>query len=168
MDGVPVHFHGVVEELLFIVDSGYPIPGEHDPVFFVGVGAAGGDGHIPAQNLVVHGRRTLLGHDLAPPVGDIAVLAEEAVSADVHAVAVVPHGAGDATDGVALLQNQHLVGFLRILPVFQQLITGGDAGRAGSDDHNFLHSKYLSFLFVPQPAWGSSAACRKDSQIVGI
>ena len=168
MDGVPVHFHGVVEELLLIVDSGHPVPGEHNPVFFIGIRAAGGDRHIPSQNFVVHGRSALLRHDLTPPVRHIVVLAEKAVAADVHAVAVVPHGAGDAADGIALLQNQHLVGFLRILPVFQQLITGGDAGRAGSDDHNFLHSKYLSFLFVPPPAWGSSAAYQRDSQTAGI
>ena len=48
MDGVPVHFHGVVKKLLLVVDSGNPVPGQHDPVFLIGVRAAGGDGDAAA------------------------------------------------------------------------------------------------------------------------
>ena len=48
VDGVPVHFHGVVKKLLLVVDSGNPVPGQHDPVFLIGVRAAGGDGDAAA------------------------------------------------------------------------------------------------------------------------
>jgi hypothetical protein len=65
-----------------------------------------------------------------PEVVDLLVLGEEAVAAEVEAVAVgVDDGLGDAADLVVGLEDDDLLALLG------QQVAGGQAGGAAADDH---------------------------------
>ena len=62
------------------------------------------------------------------------------MAADVHAVAFVADGAGDAADLLAGLENDG-----DDVGTPEEFQTGGQAGRAGADDDRFLcHSRFVS------------------------
>ena len=77
-------------------------------------------------------RRTLQGHQLRPPGVHPLILAEETVAADVHAVASIANGLGDAADAVGGFQNGDGIS------LFQQLYGGGETRWAGSDDDDLF------------------------------
>ena len=104
-----IELDGVVEKFLFIVDAGYPIPGQHHLILLLRVRPALFQRYDAAQYLIVIGRLSLKGHDLVPPTRHPVVLGEKAVAADVHAVAVVAHSSGDAAYLLAFLKDQYLV-----------------------------------------------------------
>lgn len=106
---------------------------QHDAVFLFGVRTAGGERNGAAQHLVVKGRRALQGHDVRPPVHHALILAEKAMAADIHAVALIAHRLGDAADLVTLFQNRY------VIAVLEQLVRRRQSGGAGSDNPYFLH-----------------------------
>src|SRR5699024_1330980 len=106
---------------------------QHDAVFLFGVRTAGAERNGAAQHPVVKGRRALQGHDIRPPVHHTLVLAEKAVTADIHAVALVAYRLGDAADLVALFQNRH------VIAVLEQLVRRRQSGGARADNPYFLH-----------------------------
>ena len=104
-DGVGVHAHGIIEELLVVVDARNAPAGEHHLVAGLRVRPARLQRHVAPKDAIVHRRRALQGHELFPPGHHAVVLGKETVAADVHAVAVVAHGAGDAADGQRFLEG---------------------------------------------------------------
>ena len=134
-DGVGVHAHGIVEELFVIVDARNAPAREHHLVAALRVRAARLQRHVAPKDAIVHRRRALQGHELFPPGHHAVVLGKETVAADVHAVAVVAHGAGDAADGLRFLEDRH-----RIVPAaLKQFIGRREAGRTGADDDYAFH-----------------------------
>ena len=136
LEGLGLHADGVVKEFFLVVDPGYPVPHQHDPVGGFRIRAAGYGFDLPAQLFVVIGQSTLGGHDLLPPLGDTDILGEEPVSADVHTLAVILDRPGNAADGVAFLQDGDLV----VLICLEQFISRRQSGRPCADDYNLLHA----------------------------
>ena len=114
------------------IDAAHPVPDQHDPIRLLRVRARRGEGLFDVQKFVVPGGRPLQGHQLRPPAVHPLVLAEEAVAADVHAVAPVADGLRDAADAVGGLQNGDGVS------PFQQLYGGGQARGPRADDDDLL------------------------------
>ena len=145
-DGVGVHAHGVIKELLVIVDARNAPAREHHLVAGFRVRPARLQRHVAPEDAVVHGGRALQGHELFPPVHHAVVLGEKAMAADVHAVAVVAHRAGDAAKCLRFFQHCHRI--LRAA-AFEQLIGRRQAGGAGADDDHVLHP------ITPDTVWNS-------------
>src|SRR5439155_25034695 len=78
-------------------------------------------------------REHLLAQDLCPEVFDLLVLGEEAVAADVEAVAVVLDRARDPAHVVVVLL-QHRGG----QAAARQLVSGGQPGRSATQDHDLV------------------------------
>ena len=134
-DGVRVHAHGIIKELFMVIDARNAPAREHHLVGALRVGPARFQGHIAAEDAVVHRGRALQGHELFPPGHHAVVLGKEAVAADVHAVAVVAHGAGNAAKGLRFLKDRH-----RAVPTaVEQFIGRRQSGRARANDDDLLH-----------------------------
>ena len=118
LDGVLVHGHRIVEEVLVEVDAGDPVTHQHDHVVLFRIGAAFFQGLFPSQLFVVIGRRPLNGHQIRPPLHNGVVLGEESVTADVHAVAVIAHRLGDTAQNAAFLQDRYVIFVFGILEQF--------------------------------------------------
>ena len=131
-DGGPLQGDGIVEEMALEIDAADPIADQHDPIRCLRVWAVWSELLLRVQALVVPGGCPLQGHELSPPPVHPLVLAEEPVTADVHAVAMVADGLGDAADAVRGLQDGDS------MPFFQQLYGGGEARGACPDDHDML------------------------------
>jgi hypothetical protein len=71
----------------------------------------------------------LVGQDLLPHLVDLHRLGEEAVAAHVEVEVLVLLGAGDAADGVRLLED------LRRVAQLDQVVRGGQAGGPSAHDH---------------------------------
>ena len=98
-----------------------------------------------AQLLVVVRRRTLQRQRLRPPLHDAVVLREEAVAADVHAVAIVAYGARDAAELLAFLEHRHVVA--RVAAILDQFPSGSQpGGAAADDDYGFLVRHAVALL----------------------
>ena len=124
---------GIIEEVFAVIDAADAVAHQHDAVFLFRIRTAGGERNGAAQHPVVKGRRALQGHDVRPPVHHALVLAEKAMAADIHAVALIAHRLGDAADLVALFQNRY------VIAVLEQLVRRRQSGGAGSDNPYFLH-----------------------------
>ena len=74
----------------------------------------------------------LLLHDLVPEVVDLLHLGEEAVAAEVEAVAVANGGLGDAADLVLGLEDDHREALLG------EQVAGREAGGAAAEDDGGL------------------------------
>ena len=135
LEGLGLHADGVVKEFFLVVDPGYPVAHQHNPVGFLRIRPSGYGFDLPAQLFVIIGQGTLSGHDFLPPFGDPGILREEPMSADVHTLAVILDRAGNTADGVAFLQNGNLVAFV----CFQQFISRSQSGRTCADNYNLLH-----------------------------
>jgi hypothetical protein len=90
--------------------------------------------------------RLLQGQNLQPPFHHAVGLGEEAVAADVDAVAFVDHGAGDSAQYVGFLQHHRMdIGAL------EQLVGRGQAGgSAANDDRSLFHGSKPDRL-PPEP-----------------
>ena len=130
------HGNGIIKELSLVVDAGNTLTHQHDAVGCFGVNAVGIELLFPSELFVVERRLALTGHHFLPPVHDALILREEAVAADIHAVAVIADGLGDAADAVGLLQNQDII---RTGLVLEQLIGSREAGGACADNNHFFH-----------------------------
>ncbi len=126
----------VIEEMVVPVDAGNAVALEHHLVFDLRIGAARLHIVFAMQLLVVIAGGALQRQDLLPPVHDAFVLREEAVATDVHAVAVMLDGAGDAAEFAGRLQHGHVV--VLGATVLDELPSGGQASRATTDNHHGL------------------------------
>jgi hypothetical protein len=90
-----------------------------------------GDFALPAliAELAVHAATRFDGHHLHPPLHHAVGLGEEAMAANVHAVAFVDDSAGDAADLLARLKDNGLDGRGAL-----ELDSCGQPSRTGSDD----------------------------------
>ena len=70
------------------------------------------------------------GHAFEPPLHHALALAEEAMTADVHPVALVFNGARDAADGCICFED-----YRKDIGAFQQFTRSSKPGRSGADDH---------------------------------
>ena len=101
LDGIPLQGNRIVKELMLIINSGYPIPHQHDTVGFFRVWAAGSEFLFPMQLDVIERRLALTWHHLLPPVHNLLVFGEEPMSANVHAVVFIFYGFRDSADSIA-------------------------------------------------------------------
>ncbi len=96
---------GVVEEAAQEVDAAAARAHQHDELR-VGIGLRVGVQRLQGAMAVLIGDDSMAGalvrdgHQIEPPLHDAVRLREEAVAADVHAIALVTDGARDAADGV--------------------------------------------------------------------
>ena len=81
-------------------------------------------------------------HQVHPPLHHAVGLGEEAVAADVHAVALVTDGARDAADLLRGLQHDG-----RDVRVAKELQSGGEAGGTGTNDDG--SSRHASIEYMP-------------------
>ncbi len=77
---------------------------------------------VPVDPALARALEELLLHDLVPEVVDLLDLGEEAVAAEIEAVAVAHLGARDAAEHVGRLEDHDRLALLR------QLVCGGQAG----------------------------------------
>ena len=99
----------VIEKLLFKINTGYPVPVQHDSVFLLGVRPSGGQGHFPVQENIVVSGGTLFREHFIPPFIDFGNFGEEAVPAHIHAVAVMVYRLGYAAHGFAFLEYDYFI-----------------------------------------------------------
>ncbi len=150
--GVPTETDGVVEELALVVNPRVAGAKQHHAVGFVGVGpvkvGSVGVGFARLRPaLVAAHRRWAVGrlqrHAFKPPLHHAVRLGEEAVAADVDAVALVVDGPRQPAHVGALFQDDRLdVGAL------EEFVGGRQPGRARADDHRGfrIHVDFLEVL----------------------
>ena len=91
----------------------------------------------------------LQGHQLLPDGVDLVIFGEETVTAQIHPVAVMLMGTGNAADIFAFFNDNGLN-----IGIFQHFVCGGEAGRACADDQcGFLvshsHCPRYTKIFLP-------------------
>jgi len=86
---------------------------------------------LATELLVIIAWRALQRQDPLPPIHDAFVFGEETVAADIHAVAVVLHGARDTAEFAGPLQHGHVV--LVGTAVLDEFPCGGS--RTAADNH---------------------------------
>ena len=128
--------------MLVIVDAAHAVARKHNAVFLFGVGAAGGKGHAAAKHLIVVGGSALQGHHVRPPVHYALVLAEKAVPAQIHTVALIAYRLGNTADSLAFFQNRY------VIAVLEQFVGGGEAGRACANNVHLLHKRFLLACYL--------------------
>ena len=87
---------------------------------------------VPVDPRLARALEELLLHDLVPEVVDLLDLGEEAMAAEVEAVAVAHLGAGDPADLIGRLEHDHRLALLG------QQVAGGQAGRAAAEHDDGL------------------------------
>ena len=87
---------------------------------------------VPVDPRHARALQELLAHDLVPEVVDLLHLGEEAVAAEVEAVAVAHGGLGDAADLVLGLEHHHGQALLR------EQVARREPGGAAPEDHRGL------------------------------
>jgi hypothetical protein len=117
---------------------------EHDLVGEFRIRATGLQIMMPAELLVVVGRRALQRQNVLPPVHDPVVLGEEAVAADIHAVAVVLDRARDAAEFLRGFQHRHIV--VIGAAVLDEFPRGSKAGGSTADDHDGFLLRHIDLL----------------------
>ena len=99
---------GIVEELAQVEDAAHALTHQHHAVVAFGVGTLRLHGHGAVEQHVVVRRRALHGHHAAPPLCHTLALAEKAVTAHIHAVALVAHRLRNAAYGIARLAHHRM------------------------------------------------------------
>ena len=99
----------VIEEVAVPEDTGHSVALEHHLVLRLRIGAARLHVVVAAELLVIIGGCALQRQNGLPPIHDAFVFGEETVAADIHAVAVVLHGARDTAEFAGPLQHGHVV-----------------------------------------------------------
>ena len=126
----------IVKEVTVPVDPGHTMTLEHHLVFDFRIRSAWLHVVLTAEFPVVIAGSALQRQDFLPPVHDALVLRKEPVTADIHTVAVVLDGAGDAAEFAGRLQHGHIVVFGAT--VLCELPGSGQAGRATANNHHGL------------------------------
>ena len=88
---------------------------------------------VPVDPRLARPPEELVPHDLVPEVVDLLDLGEEAVSAEVEAIAVAHLGAGDAAHLIGRLEHDH-----RLALLGQQIAGGQPGGAAAQREHGVL------------------------------
>ena len=99
-DGIAVQAHRIIEKLAEEKDSAEAAAAEHHVVRLLGIGASGNQRHAAPDGDIVLRGDTLQRQNSLSPVHHGIALAEEAVPADIHAVAIVTCSTRDATDDI--------------------------------------------------------------------
>ena len=141
LEGVDGQGDRVVEEPAVPVDAGDAVALEHHLVGGFGVGTARLHVMLTAEFLVVIAGGALQRQHVLPPVHDPVVLGEEAVAADIHAVAVVLDGTRDASELLRFFEYGHIV--CVGAAVVDELPCCGQASRAAADDHHRLLLRHV-------------------------
>ena len=87
---------------------------------------------VPVDPRHARALEELLAHHLVPEVVDLLGLGEEAVAAEIEAVAVADLGLGEAADLVLGLEHDHGT------PLLGEQVAGGQAGGAAAEDGDRL------------------------------
>ena len=140
-DGFPLHADGVIEEVVAVINAGDAVAHQHHAVFLLRVWPALCQRFFAAQLGIVKAGRALQGHPLRPALHNLVAFRKEAVPANVHAVPLVTHRAGDAAYLIALFQNGDVVWLIAC----QQLFGCRQPGGPGADDDDSLHIPVSSF-----------------------
>ena len=119
---------------------------EHHLVFDLGVRAARFHVMLAIELLIIVGGRTLQRKRVLPPIHDAIVLREETVAADIHAVSIVLHGAGNAAEFMGFFQNSNVVPIGTA--VLDQFPSRGQASRATADNHYGLLVGHVQSPYV--------------------
>ncbi len=90
---------------------------------------------VPVDPALARALEELLLHDLVPEVVDLLDLGEEAVAAEIEAVAVPDLGARDAADEFSGLEHDHRLALL------DQLVAGGQARRSRAEDDDGMFGR---------------------------
>ena len=114
---------------------------EHHLVGGFGVGTARLHVVLTTEFLVVIAGGALQRQHVLPPVHDPVVLGEEAVTADIHAVAVVLDGTRNAAELLRFFEYGHIV--CVGAAVVDELPCCGQASRAAANDHHRLLLRHV-------------------------
>ena len=106
--GFQLQGNGVIIKFRIKINTGYPVPCKHNPVFLFRVRAALGKRHGSAQDNVIVGRCALHGKHFIPPLIYFRNFGKETVTAHIHAVAFIVYGFGDTAEAVAFFKNDDL------------------------------------------------------------
>ena len=131
----------VIEEVAVPEDTGHSVALEHHLVGGFGVGTARLHVVLTTEFLVVIAGGALQRQHVLPPVHDPVVLGEEAVTADIHAVAVVLDGTRNAAELLRFFEYGHIV--CVGAAVVDELPCCGQASRAAADDHHGLLLRHV-------------------------
>ena len=91
---------------------------------------------LATELLVIIAWRALQRQDPLPPIHDAFVLREETMAANIHTVAIMLDGAGDAAEFAGRFQHSHVV--VLGATVLDELPSGSQACRATADNHHGL------------------------------
>ena len=164
LQGVGAQGNRVVEEVAVPVDAGHAVALEHHLVFDFRIRAARLHIMLAVELLVIIAGCALQRQNVLPPVHDAVVLREEAVAADIHTIAVMLDGAGDAAEFAGGFQHGHVVLFGAT--VLDELPSGSQAGRAATDDDHGLLLRHFevslqtkSKIFYPKVGKRTAHLC---------
>jgi len=93
------------------------------------------------------------GHDVQPPLHNPVGLGKETVTADVHAVALIVDGLGNAPDIARLLKDDG-----NDVRPLQQFVGGGQSGRSSSDDDGLFLQVIIYGWDGKGVAWGVTSS----------
>ena len=102
---VAVQRNRIVKELAEEKDAGKSATAKHHVVRLLGIGATFDQRDLAADSNVILARGPLQRQDALPPVHHRIALAEKAVTADIHAVAIVTRRARNAADNIFGFEN---------------------------------------------------------------
>ena len=126
----------VVKEVAVPVNTRHAMTLEHHLVFDFRIRSARFHIVLTTELLVIIAWRALQRQDPLPPIHDAFVLREETMATNIHTVAIMLDGAGDAAEFAGRFQHGHVV--VLGATVLDELPSGGQACRATADNHHGL------------------------------
>ena len=118
-----------------IKDAGHPLAVQEDSILFFRVRSGRIQLTFPLKDMVIHGRGRGSGHDGVPEILHLMAFGEEAVTADIHAIAGKVNGSGKTAHHAVLFQNHGMD-----VCMLQKFISRRQPCRAGADNYSsFSH-----------------------------